>query len=128
MTDIDRLILSIDSLASTLHARELEGADHGDVPFSIILVDAPYGAGPAVHRHPYAEVFVVQEGTATFVLGDQTRDVSAGHVVIGPSNVAHGFRNAGDGRLRVVAIHGAPRFDTEWLAGVDDVWRSRPNV
>ena len=126
MTDVDRLILPMDDLPSTAHARELEGADHGDVPFSIILVDAPHGAGPAVHRHAYAEVFVVEEGTATFTLGEEARDVRAGHVVIGPPNVAHGFKNTGDGRLRVVAIHGASRFETEWLEAADETWRSKP--
>jgi hypothetical protein len=45
--NVDRLILPLTALAATPHARELEGADHGDVPFSIILVDAPHGA--AVH-------------------------------------------------------------------------------
>ena len=120
------LILPFEALSSTAHARELEGADHGDVPFSIILVDAPHGAGPAVHRHPYAEVFVVEQGSATFVLGDETREVGEGHVVIGPSNVPHGFRNAGEGRLRVIAIHGAPRFLTEWLERVDETRSSKP--
>jgi hypothetical protein len=45
-------------------------------------------------------------------------------VVIGPSNVAHGFTNSGDGELRLIAIHGASRFVTEWLAGDDAVWAS----
>jgi hypothetical protein len=28
--------------------------------------------------------------------------------------------------LRLTAIHGAGRFDTEWLAGDDPVWTSKP--
>jgi hypothetical protein len=44
---------------------------------------------------------------------------------------AHEFVGAehGDvlfGQLRLTAIHGARRFDTEWLAGRDPVWTSKP--
>ncbi len=125
MSDRPR-ILEFGELPATPHAREFEGAEHGDVPFSIILVEAPSGAGPGVHRHPYAEVFVIEQGRAEFVLGDETVLVEAGHVVVGPPNVAHGFRNAGPDALRLTAIHAAPRFDTEWLAGADETWSSRP--
>ncbi len=119
-------IVAIGELPRTPHAHEFVGADHGDVPFSIILVDAPPGAGPEVHRHPYAEVFVVESGRATFRLGEDTIVVDAGHVVVGPPDVPHGFRNSGEGRLRLTAIHGAPRFDTEWMTGADPTWASPP--
>ena len=56
---------------------------------------------------------------------DETVDVDSGHVVISPAGEAHGFVNSGDGELRLTAIHGAPRFTTEWLEGVDPTWTSR---
>jgi quercetin dioxygenase-like cupin family protein len=120
------LVIPLDQLDPTPHSHELVGADHGDVPFSIILVHSQPGIGPKLHRHPYAEVFVVEAGEATFQLGDETVVVSAGHVVVGPPNVAHGFTNTGAGELRLVAIHGARRFSTEWLAGEDPTWTSQP--
>ena len=106
----------------------MEGADlgEGDVPFSVILVHGGPGTGPRVHRHPYPEVFVVEAGEATFRLGDEDVVVGAGHVVVSPSGVPHGFRNTGTGELRLTAIHGAGRFDTEWLEGDDPVWTSPP--
>lgn len=110
------------SLDRTAHAEEFVGAEHGGVPFSIILVHGPAGAGPKVHRHPYAEVFIVERGQASFVLGRERRIVAAGHVVVGPPDVAHGFTNIGPGELRLIAIHGAPRFVTEWLEGADETW------
>jgi mannose-6-phosphate isomerase-like protein (cupin superfamily) len=125
MTDARRVI-PFDELAQTRHAHEFVGADHGDVPFSIILVHAPPGEGPRLHRHPYAEVFIVESGRATFRLGDDEMTVQAGHVVVGPPDVPHGFTNSGTGELRLVAIHGASEFDTEWLAGDDRTWASRP--
>ena len=117
-------ILRLDELPHTRHSHEFVGEDHGDVPFSIILVHSQPGAGPAVHTHPYAEVFVVDEGQATFVLGDETVVVEGGHVVVGPPDVPHGFTNTGEGELRLTAIHGSPRFITEWLADRDEEWVS----
>jgi mannose-6-phosphate isomerase-like protein (cupin superfamily) len=119
-------IISLDELPHTRHAHEFVGDDNGDVPFSIILVHSAPGVGPAVHRHPYPEVFVVEEGEATFRLGDEEVVVLAGHVVVGPPNVPHGFVNSGTGGLRLTAIHGAGRFTTEWLGEADLDWVSPP--
>ncbi len=120
------LVVPFDQLDPTPHSHEFVGAEHGDVPFSIILVHSQPGVGPKLHRHPYAEVFIVESGEATFQLGDETVVVAEGHVVVGPPNVQHGFINTGAGELRLVAIHGASRFDTEWLAGADRTWASKP--
>jgi len=117
-------IVDLDDLPHTEHAHEFVGAEHGDVPFSIILVHSAPGEGPRVHRHPYPEVFIVESGEATFRLGDERVVVTAGHVVVGPSNVPHGFKNTGTGELRLTAIHGADRFNTEWLGDPDPDWTS----
>ncbi len=44
--------------------------------------------------------------------------------MVSPPGEPHGFTNTGPGELRLTAIHGAGRFDTEWLAGPDPVWTS----
>jgi mannose-6-phosphate isomerase-like protein (cupin superfamily) len=108
-------VVGLDELPSTATARELVGADHGGTGVCLIFVDAPPGHGPSLHRHPYEEVFVVQEGEATFVADGQERVVGAGKVVIVPAGVAHSFVNSGDAPLRQLDIHVSPRFDTEWL-------------
>ena len=128
MTEPKGSIVPFDALEHSEHSHELVGAEHGDVPFSLILVHAAPGVGPKVHRHPYAEVFVVHEGRATFRIGADTVVVDEGHVVVSPAGEAHGFTNTGDGELRLTAIHGAPRFVTEWLAGDDPAWRSAPKT
>jgi len=117
-------IVPLDDLDHTDHAHEFVGAEHGDVPFSVILVHSAPGAGPKLHRHPYAEVFIVESGEATFRIGDDTVVVDGWHVVVSPPGESHGFTNTGPGELRLTAIHGASRFDTEWLAGDDPTWRS----
>jgi mannose-6-phosphate isomerase-like protein (cupin superfamily) len=119
-------IIRFDDLDHTEHSHEFVGADHGGVPFSVILVHSAPGAGPKLHRHPYAEVFIVDSGQATFRIGEETVVVDAGHVVVSPPGESHGFTNTGSGRLRLTAIHSAPRFSTEWLAGDDPAWRSPP--
>jgi mannose-6-phosphate isomerase-like protein (cupin superfamily) len=119
-------IIAFDDLEHTDHAHEFVGAEHGDVPFSIIVVHAQPGVGPRLHRHPYAEVFVVESGQATFRIGNQTVVVDGGHVVVSPPGEAHAFINTGTSELRLMAIHGAGQFNTEWLSGLDPVWSSKP--
>jgi mannose-6-phosphate isomerase-like protein (cupin superfamily) len=119
-------VMELGDLPRTEHAHEFVGADHGDVPFSIIVVHAPTGAGPRLHRHPYPEVFVGESGEARFQLGDDMLVVHGGQIVVGPANVPHGFTNTGTGPLRLTAIHGAMAFDTEWLTAPDPVWASKP--
>ena len=95
-------------------ANEFQGYHH-DAGVSFIVVEAPPGGGPKLHRHPYEEVFVVQEGSATFTAGDETVEVKGGQVVVVPAGVAHKFVNSGTGWLRQVDIHASERFVTEWL-------------
>jgi len=80
-----------------------------------MMVNASPGGGPKLHRHPYEEVFVVQEGNATFTAGEETIEVSGGQVVVVPAGVPHKFVNSGTGRLRQVDIHASERCVTEWL-------------
>jgi mannose-6-phosphate isomerase-like protein (cupin superfamily) len=96
------------------HTAEFEGESHA-TSISFILVDMPPGEGVSLHTHPYAEIFIVQEGHASFTVGSETIDVMAPRTLIGPANVQHGFTNVGDRRLKQVDIHLSPKFITEWL-------------
>ena len=95
-------------------AGKFQGHRHG-AGVSFIVVDAPPGGGPRQHRHPYEEVFVVQEGSATFTAGEEVIEASGGQVVVVPAGVPHKFVNSGTGRLRQIDIHASERFITEWL-------------
>lgn len=85
-----------------------QGAAAGDVPVSMFVTEYPRGRGPDLHLHPYPEVFLVEEGTATFTAGDEQRAVAAGHFVVVPAQTPHGFKNHGEERLRVVSVHPSP--------------------
>jgi mannose-6-phosphate isomerase-like protein (cupin superfamily) len=95
-------------------AHELVGADH-DVDVCVIFVDAPPGRGPSLHTHPYAELLIVQEGSGTFVLGDEERVLGPGEIAIVPPGTPHGFTNTGDGPLKQIDIHLSRSFKTDWL-------------
>jgi mannose-6-phosphate isomerase-like protein (cupin superfamily) len=109
------MIMNVSDLPLSNIAREFVGADHGDVGVCVIIVDAPPGRGPSLHTHPYPELLLVQEGRGTFTLGDETREVGAGELVVVPAGMPHGFKNTGDGPLKQIDIHVSPSFSTEWL-------------
>ena len=73
------------------------------------------GYGPALHRHPYAETFIVRSGHVRFTLGDETVTASAGYILVAPAGVWHRFENLGPDRLEMIDIHASPAFETEWL-------------
>jgi mannose-6-phosphate isomerase-like protein (cupin superfamily) len=108
-------VIDQNELPLSVIAREFIGEDNGGVGISVLLIDAPPGHGPRLHRHAYEEVFIVQEGQATFTAGDDERQVGAGEVVVVPPDTPHRFVNSGDGPLRQIAIHVNSRFVTEWL-------------
>ena len=95
-------------------ANELVGAEHG-LDITLLFVDAEPGRGPALHRHPYPEIFITLEGEATFIVEGETLEVQAGDIVVAHAGEAHGFVNSGTGALRQVDIHVSPTFSTEWL-------------
>jgi mannose-6-phosphate isomerase-like protein (cupin superfamily) len=62
--------------------------------------------GVEPHSHSdHVDSFYVLEGEAEFVMGDETVLVGPGSYVAAPIGVVHGFRNAGDGELRMLNVH-----------------------
>jgi mannose-6-phosphate isomerase-like protein (cupin superfamily) len=109
------VLVNRDQLVRDGNSFEFEGYLFGDAGVSIILVDVPPGGGPQLHLHPYEEVFIVQEGRATYTVGSAVVEVAAGQIVVAPAGVPHKFVNSGDGPLRQVDIHASGKFITEWL-------------
>ena len=103
-------IVNKDDLPQSKISHRFEGYRYGDVDVSVFLVDSPPGGGAVLHTHPYQEVFITLEGNATFTVGDDTIEVSAGQIVVAPAGVPHKFVNSGDGPLRQVDIHPSGRI------------------
>lgn len=91
------------------------GREFGGVGACVIIVDAAPGEGPRLHRHPYVELLIVLEGTATFTDGETNRVVEAGELAVVDAHQPHRFVNSGTGPLRQVDVHLSPEFVTEWL-------------
>lgn len=109
------IILHRDELPHNADTYEFEGIKYQNTEVSFIWVDMSPGGSVRLHRHPYKEIFIIQEGTATFTVGSSTFEMHAGQVVVVSADVPHKFMNASDRQLRQVDIHVNPHFITEWL-------------
>jgi mannose-6-phosphate isomerase-like protein (cupin superfamily) len=109
------LFIGQDNLPGSPGPRRFIGADHGDLPISLFLVDDGPGFGPRLHRHPYPELFILHAGQAEFEIHDAVLLAKAGDILIAPAGAAHRFTSTGSGQLRMTAIHTAAEMDTEWL-------------
>ena len=108
-------VINMNELPHSATAHTFEGYRYGDANVSFFLTDAPPGSGPSLHTHPYAEVFLVQEGRATFTVGDSSIEATGGQILVVPAGTPHRFVNSGTGRLRQISIHTSERMVTEWL-------------
>ena len=87
--------LNLEQLPFVGMSHEFVGEKEG-APFSAYIVTAKPGQGPPLHKHPYVEVAFTIEGTATIMVGDETREVKAGGIVVIPANTPHRFVNSGN--------------------------------
>ncbi|MFC7619559.1 cupin domain-containing protein [Microlunatus sp. GCM10028923] len=87
----------------------------GNASISIILESTTKeGTGPRLHKHPYAETFIIRRGSATFTIGDEQVVGTAGQVLVVPADTPHKFRTGPQG-YEAVHIHAGSKFETEWL-------------
>lgn len=100
-------VAPIEQYRVTETAVKFNGGKQG-VAASCFVTEHPEGRGADLHLHPYAELFVVLDGTAEFTAGQEQRVVEGGHFVIVPPETPHGFRCLGDRVLRIVSIHPSP--------------------
>jgi mannose-6-phosphate isomerase-like protein (cupin superfamily) len=92
-----------------------EGASDGPASVSVILDESDPGRGPRLHRHPYDETWVIQEGHVLFQVGEERGEAGPGDIVTAPPGSPHKFTNQGPGRSRLVCIHASPTIIGEFL-------------
>jgi mannose-6-phosphate isomerase-like protein (cupin superfamily) len=82
---------------AVLGARVTIAVRSGETGGAIGVIDyrmPPRYAGPPAHIHPdFDEIFMVQEGSLTFRVGDERRGAGPGDTVVVPRSVAHTFAN-----------------------------------
>ncbi|HXD08630.1 MAG TPA: cupin domain-containing protein [Anaerolineales bacterium] len=109
-TIVDRADLPFDG-----NTYEFIGSQHQNTEVSFIWVDMPPDGSVRLHTHPYKEIFIIQEGAATYTVGTETLQAHAGQVIIVPADVPHKFMNLGAAQLRQIEIHVNKEFITHWL-------------
>jgi quercetin dioxygenase-like cupin family protein len=110
---IPAIVPAADLVVGTGRLRRFIGVEHG-AAVSYFFVDNEPGQGPDIHRHPYAETWVLLEGQARITIDGETLDAVAGDTATAPAGAWHGFKNSGSGRLRVLCIHASDRIIQEW--------------
>ena len=93
-------MIAIADLPGNLVGR-FEGRDHGS-SVSLFIGTFDAGTGPSLHTHPYDETFIVEAGSATFTVADDTYELAAGQIAVVPANTPHKFVS-GDG-FRLISI------------------------
>ncbi|HYZ19582.1 MAG TPA: cupin domain-containing protein [Gaiellaceae bacterium] len=84
-----------------------EGEPYGS-GVSFFLVDNQPGDGPDLHRHPYAETWIVRSGRAGFTADGDYVEAGPGDIVVVGAETPHKFKNVGTERLDIVCIHASP--------------------
>jgi mannose-6-phosphate isomerase-like protein (cupin superfamily) len=105
--------IEVDQLPRGKHSARFDGHSHGSQVSFFISTNEP-GTGPELHRHPYEEIFIVEQGTVHFTVGERTVEATAGQIVVVPAGTPHKFVARSE-RHRQISIHPAPRMETEWL-------------
>lgn len=108
-------IVDRDALPRDIHTYEFQGFQHQDTEVSFIWVDMPPGGMVRLHKHPYKEIFIIQQGVAIFSIGSTTLEAHTGQIIIVPADTPHKFMNASHSRLRQIDIHVSRQFITHWL-------------
>ncbi len=109
-----KVIRSVDLQLSPGGAIKFEGARLGSM-VSFFHVKAEPGTGATLHRHPYAETWVVRTGKVRFTVGGEDIEVDAGNIVVAGANIPHKFTNVGIERLEMICIHPSPQIIQELI-------------
>lgn len=110
-------VLHRDDLPCDGNTYEFQGFEHDVKKVSFIRVDMPPAGTIRLHKHPYPyrEIFIIQEGIATFTVGSATLEARGGQIIIVPAEVPPKFKNASEQRLKQIDIHVNRQFITDWL-------------
>jgi quercetin dioxygenase-like cupin family protein len=112
-SDQDGYVIKVDELPGGENASTFDGHEHG-AQVSFFLSHNRPGTGPRLHRHPYEETFIVQDGDVLFTTGDRAIEARAGDIVVVPAGTPHKFVSRG-ATHRQISIHPVGRMETEWL-------------
>ena len=82
---------------SALSVIKATGADTGGLMTIVEQTEPPNEDGPLHVHHREDEAFWILEGSATFQVGDETIEASAGDYLFGPRHIPHKYSTGPDG-------------------------------
>ncbi len=113
--NVNYRVLHRDELPHDANTYEFQGIHYPDTEVSFIWVDMPPGSMVRLHKHPYPEIFIIQQGVSVFTISSTTLEAHTGQIILVPANTPHKFMNASHSRLRQIDIHVSKQFITHWL-------------
>lgn len=94
----------------------LRGSEHGFRNLSFILTETAPGGGPPLHTHDSEEAHVLTSGTMSYIIGEQTFEVSAPYILRVPANTPHTFINSGKTTLSLTAVFDSANYTFKPIA------------
>ncbi len=85
----------------------------------------PHTAGPGAHRHPEDDIFLVTEGTMSFLVDGTWCDAPVGTFVLVPGGATHDFENRSDAPAAVFSIATPGNFERS-MPDIVDWFRDHP--
>jgi mannose-6-phosphate isomerase-like protein (cupin superfamily) len=108
-------VFDLDDMKFSPTAALFEGLPRAGVGISVFVVRTPPGNGVGLHVHPYAETFVLLEGTGRWTAGDYVVELQPNQMLVVPPETPHGFQNTGDRPLLVVSVHESGTLEQTFL-------------
>ena len=87
-------------------------ASGGEMNVQQFAVDP--GASVPAHSHPHEQAGYLIEGTLTFVLDDEERELGPGDSYVIPGGESHAAENRGDETVRGIDVFSPPRENPDW--------------
>lgn len=106
-------VIRVEDLPRGTISATFNGHEHG-AQMSFFISEGSPGDGPRLHRHPYEETFIVEEGEALFTVGESTVLAGPGDILVVPAGTPHKFVCQAESN-RQISIHPVARMETEWL-------------
>ena len=70
------------------NASTFNGHEHGASVSFFLSRNLP-DTGPDLHKHPYEETFIIEDGNVRFTVGEETVEATAGDIVVVPARTPH---------------------------------------
>ena len=96
---------SMQELAAGVSRALLVDSAKGSQSLTVVEVTLQPDSTAPTHYHPTEEAMLIMDGELDAVLGDEVFPVSAGHIVLAPPGVKHGFVNRSEAPAKLFGIH-----------------------